>query len=169
MSSNPYAAPSEPASYVPPMQMGEDGFVKQILIVGIFMIVEGVLETIYGVFVTGFAFVFPTVIANDPKMKEAFDPNMPFRPEQLLFWTYLVMGGCALLPGIVRTIAGILVLQRKGRGFAIAANILGFLTLFTCYCIPTGLAASVYSLVILLQGSVGRAFAQRAMENKAKY
>jgi hypothetical protein len=169
MSNNPYAAPSGSASYSPPMQMGEDGFVKQILIVGIFMIVEGVLESIFGIFVTGFAFVFPTVIANDPKMKEAFDPNMPFRPEQLLFWTYLVMGLCPLIAGIFRTIGGILVLQRKGRGFAIAANILGFLSFFSCYCIPTGLAASVYSLVILLQGSVGRAFAQRAQENKAEY
>lgn len=168
MSTNPYAAPSESASFGPPMQMGEDGFVKQILIVGIFMIVEGVLETLYGVFVTGFAFVFPVMVANDPKFKEAFDPNMPFRPEQLLFWTYLVMGGCPLLAGIVRTIAGILVLQRKGRGFAIAANILGFLSLFSCYCIPTGLAASIYSLVILLQSSVATAFAQRALENKRK-
>ncbi len=80
MSTNPYAAPSESASYGSPMQGNEDGYVKQILVVGIFMIVEGVLETVYGVFVTGFAFVFPVVIANDPKMKEAFDPDMPFRP-----------------------------------------------------------------------------------------
>lgn len=166
MSTNPYAAPSESASFGPAPKFGEDGFVRQILLVGIFMIVEGVLETIYGVFVTGFAFVLPAMLVNDPKFKEALDPNIPIRPEQLLFWTYLVMGGCPLAAGIVRMVSGILVLQRKGRGFAIAANIFGLIAVLGCYCVPTAMVASIYSLVILLQTSVANAFAQRAAKSK---
>jgi hypothetical protein len=167
MSTNPFASPSEHASYQPPVPPGDDTFVKQIPIVGIFMIVEGVMELLYGLFMTGFAFVFPVMLANDPNFKKQMDPNMPFGPETFLFALYFAMGCGPLIAGIVRTISGVLVVQRRARTFAITANILGFLAITGCYCIPTGLAASIYALVVLLQTPVAMAFAQRAAEREA--
>lgn len=166
MSTNPYAAPSAYASSDLPPFRGEDGYVKQIPIVGIFMIVEGALELICGIFLVGVSIVMPTVLMSDPNFQKQMDPNMPVRPESILFWTYLGMGIGPLIAGLLRTISGIYVLQRRGRTFAIVANCIGFISFTGCYCIPTGFGASIYSLIILFQGSVANAFAMREAERR---
>jgi hypothetical protein len=166
MSTNPFASPSEYASSMPPPPMGEDGWVKQLPFLGVFMLIEGAMELLYGGFMTTFSFVIPIIMANDPNFQRQMegDPNMPFRPEQFVFWIYFVLGFGPLIAGIARIIGGIFVLRRTGRTFAIAANVIGFACAFGCYCIPTGFATSIYGLVLLLQTPVANAFAQKAAE-----
>jgi hypothetical protein len=170
MSTNPYAAPSEFASYGPPPQLGEDGYVKQILFVGIFMIIEGVLELfMFGLYAFYAAF-FPVMMAADRNFNEAMEKAGEgpggMRPDQFIVVTALIMASGPLLAGVARIVGGICAIRRKNRGLAIAANFVGLLSMIGCYCIPTGIATTVYSLVILFQGSVAQAFAEQAMQSK---
>lgn len=169
MSANPFASPSEYASSMPPPPMGEDGWVKQLPFLGIFMLVEGSLELLYGGFMTTFSFIMPFILANDPNFQRQMDaqPDMPFRPEQFMFWLYFILGFGPLIAGVARIVGGIFVLRRTGRMFAIVANVIGFASATGCYCIPTGFATSIYGLVLLLQPSVANAFEQKAIDKNA--
>jgi hypothetical protein len=154
---------------MPPPYLGEDGYVKQIMFVGIFMIIEGVLEVLFGCLMAFYAAIFPIMMASDPQFKEAMGEAPPgpagLRPEQLFFWFALAMGVGPLIAGVTRTLGGVFAIQRRNRKFVIAANIVGFLSLTSCYCIPTGIATSIYSIIILLQQSVANAFAAKATAN----
>jgi hypothetical protein len=167
MSTNPFSSPPQSASYNPPPALQENSFVKQIPFVGVFMIVQGGLEVLMGFFMLGMLVFMSTVMMNDPRFQEDLQ-----RREQAVVGMrvvtvfYGVGGGASLICGVLRVVGGVFTLQRRARGFAIATNILGFLSMLSCYCSITGIAASIYSLIVLLQTPVAEAFAQAKRERE---
>ncbi|MEQ1830006.1 MAG: hypothetical protein ABL921_28850 [Pirellula sp.] len=154
MSSNPFSdvSPANPYSpnnfNAPPEQ---DGYTKQIPIIGILNIVQACLELFAGVGLGGMA-VFMGTMSTDPKFAEALEKGNV--SPQFLVWVYLGIGSVIAIIGAMRLVSGIMTLRRRGRIFSIVASIVGLGTVFTCYCAPSAIALAVYTLVVLIQPSV---------------
>jgi hypothetical protein len=135
---------------------------KQVPVVAILMIVQGVLEILMG----GLLVVIAAIIT--PLMEEAMrqqpggpPPGMPLMPGDfatLAMAIYLVMGIAALLAAPLRIIAGIRNLRYRGRGLGITALFVGGLSMATCYCAPTSLGVMIYGLIVYFNESTARAF-----------
>lgn len=71
---------------------------------------------------------------------------------------YPVLGLLVLTTGILNIIAGIRVLNFRGRTFAIVALFSNVLPVFSCYCALTGIGLMIYGLVVMFNNEVARAF-----------
>jgi hypothetical protein len=166
---NPYQVPDEALTPPPSMENPAlpppqpPGLVNQVRILAILMIVQGVLEVLMGLFLTGMSVVAVTL------MKGAFakNPNMPPGGPSaevmsgILFGIYLLMGIGGLAVGLLHCVAGYKNFHFRGRTLGIIASIGGVASIITMYCFPTGVALCVYGLIVHLNGSVIRAFQMR--------
>jgi drug/metabolite transporter (DMT)-like permease len=156
MSSNPYSD-NQPVNPYSIDQLGPggpqpgDGYVKQISLVGILNIVQASLELLMALMLGGIA-IFMGTMATDPKFIEQMDKSNV--SAQFMTGIYIVIGVVVGLVALVRLVAGIMTLRRRGRILAIVSSIIGLCTVFTCYCSLTSVAIAVYTLVVLVQPSV---------------
>ena len=139
---NPYSATSQ-SQYVSPDGNGK--FVPQVRIVAILMIVQAVLEILFGAYYIVMGFMMPAMMAQQ-------QPQLP--AEQLevfntyFFGFFFVAGGLIIAMAGLRLVAGILGVTYRGRILGIISHIGGFLMVATCYCFPTAIALGVYLSLI---------------------
>ena len=168
---NPFSTPSASNPYSPtahgvqnhsgsidPASLVGRGMVGQVQVLGVLMIVQGVLISLMGVFIGGYALMMPQFLNQMQQQQQGAGPPMP---QQAVFW--MTVGGSivavlALAIGVGTIYAGINTLKFRKRTFSIVMLLIGLLTLFTCYCLPTQIALSIYGLVVLLNAPVMTAY-----------
>jgi hypothetical protein len=114
--------------------------VKQVPLIGLLMLLEGVIECLMG----------PYLIYDK------------FRETHFEGWLNVVMdmplGVAVFLVGVARILAGLKIRQYHSRSFGIVAMYLGLVSIFSCYLLPTSLGVSGFGLVVLLHPDVESAF-----------
>lgn len=143
--------------------------VNQVAAVGILMIVQGALEIVLGLILIAAAMFVPSLLEEAARQQAQFQPAnaaapnpLPFLPDpfaQMAAAIYLSMALAGLVPGIIRIVAGVRSLSYRGRTMAITANIVGLLSIGTCYCSLTSVGLAIYALIVLFNRDVERAFA----------
>ena len=158
---NPYAAPLSSLENPPANSpMGVDGkFVRQVRVLAILMIVQGVLEALFGVYVAAMAAYMPFAISQTANQNQTAQEAMI---GQAMIWYLAVYGAVCLIVATFRIVAGILGLQFRGRLLGIISHILGVLMVITCYCTPTAMAICVYGCIVYFNAEVIDAFQMRA-------
>ena len=160
---NPYQSPEEPCTSLDgraPMEPDRRprGLVYHVRVVAILMLVQGALELLAALVFGAFAAVIGPMMSQ--VQKEAQPPMAP-APEQV-FWimtaTYGVMAAAALIVAVLHIVAGLRNYRFRGRTVGFVALAGGLLAFFTCYCLPTAVALSIYGLIVYLNGSVSEAF-----------
>jgi hypothetical protein len=161
---NPYSASSETTAGAGGMLGLPDGqprgLVGHVPILGVLMIVQGVLNGLFG-FGAAFYAVFIPQIMTQVQQQQQQGADVPPMPEDFAFYAYLIGGTIAVLMlsiGVSTVVAGVRLMRFKGRGFGIGTLCFGMLSLFSCYCFPTYLALAIYGLIVLLNPSVKLAF-----------
>ncbi len=152
MSTNPYADQEVNSPYAFQSNTAiamDDGYVKQVPILGILNIVQASLELLMFFMLVAMT-IFMISMQNSPQMQKV--PNAPSMQWIGVFYGFLAAAIGAI--AAMRLASGILMLKKRGRVFSIVVSIVGLLSVFTCYCAPTSLALSIYSLVVLIQPSV---------------
>lgn len=133
--------------------------VPQVRIVAILMIVQAVLELLFGAYYVVLGIAMPAIMANQPNQMPAEQQEM-FNTYFLGF--FLVAGGCTIIISLLRLVAGILGITYRGRILGIVSHIGGFLIIVTCYCFPTAIALGIYGCIIYFNGDVAQAFKLRS-------
>ncbi len=126
-----------------------DPYIQHIGLIGSLNTVQAILELIASIFLVGLAITF-AAMQNNPKLKDL--PNAP--PTQTMAIFYGVLGVVVGIVAITRLVAGIMILRRQGRLFAIVSNVIGLATVMTGCCALTSLGLCIYTLVVLVQPSV---------------
>jgi len=157
---NPYNAPGEtPGAHRP---SGVGALVPQVRIVAILMMVQGVFETLFGIYLVVMGFVMPSLM--DAQM-QAQQNQMPVDQQEVFntffFGYFFAAGGACLLIGSLRLVGGIMGIQYRGRGLGLVSHFAGLLMLATCYCFPTALGLGVYGCIVYFNSDVVRAFGMR--------
>lgn len=153
---NPYEPPQAPFSAPSSMDpfRRRSRLVVHVRVVAILMIVQAVLELLAAAGLGAMTIIFPLMFRHVQQQQEM--------PEGLEIWVLpLVYGGmalAALITGILHLVAGLRNYRFRGRTFGIVALVCGTLTIFTCYCLPTAAAISVYGLIVYLNRDVADAF-----------
>lgn len=160
ISSNPYAAPTSVDGRIELdlSQPRKSSYVWQVQFVGIGMIIQGVLESLYGVYMILLFSFMPNFTAGQtanmtPDQRQAFD---------IIMYVSAAIGAVLLLLAILRIAAGVLAVQYRGRLLGIITSLLGLISLMTCYCLPTAVGLCVYTLIIFLNPDVVQAFKMRS-------
>jgi len=158
---DPYRAPSSSAETEHPGYAGDflgpGNMVRQIPILSGLMIAQGILVIIMGLFLC-FAMFMPMILADQMAAQGA--PPAVVSPVYLMV-VYGLLGALALIGGIVTIMAGVKMLDFRGRKWGFTALGLCIASVFTCYCAPTGIALAVYAFILLLNPQVVEAFRQR--------
>ena len=121
-------------------------------LLGILMVCNGALTSLFGIYGVVMAFTMPSIIAQDP--------NNKLEPEVSMFLTIFmgIYGACFLGVAILSILAGLGVRQYRGYVFATVALVANMATVITCYCFPTSLALLIFGLIVLLDSDVKNAF-----------
>ncbi len=159
---NPYQSPEEPcATPVGGWPAGSNrrprGLVNHVCAVAILMLIQGAFELLMFLGVGAMAIVMPRMMEMELQQR----PNAPQPPvsvSTILTVEFGVMAGAALITAVLHISAGLRNYRFRSRSLGFVALAGGLLTLFTCYCLPTGLALSIYGLIVYLNGSVAEAF-----------
>lgn len=140
------------------------GMVNQVVVLGVLMIIQGVLDLMAGAAAMFYAFFMPQIF-EEMQAGAAGGQPPPELPAE--FGTYMMIGGALFAAalfviGILLVVSGIGVIRFQKRPLAIASLCLGLLTLMTCYCFPSSLALGIYGLIVLLNQPVMLAFELRS-------
>ena len=152
----PGGYPPPPGGYqggYPPLPPRRSGYVPQVTVVSILMIVQGSLVTLVGLF----------LLIMGPAMFSLNASNHRAGAEQERFISilggfYILFGGLLVGVGGLNIAAGIKNLKYRSRTLGITALSLGALAMFSCYCAPTAIGLMIYGLIIYLNQDVSRAF-----------
>src|SRR5438128_2430993 len=110
---------------------------RQVTTLAILLIVQGSLEAIMGLL---FAIIGPLMMSIMKTLPT--HPGSPPPPEEvgtIVAVYYVLAGGALLATGVLKIVAGAFNAKYKKRGLGIAALATAPVSLFTCYCFPTGL------------------------------
>lgn len=165
MSTNPYADNDQQSPYAFQTQIPnpiDDGYVKQLPVIGTLVIVQACLELLMFMMMVAMSALM-IGMQNSPQMQKV--PNAPSM--QFIGIGYAIFGALVGVTAILRLASGIMILRKKGRIYSIVVSIVGLASVFTCYCAPTSLALAIYSLVVLIQPSVIEQFKRSRMETSA--
>lgn len=163
--SNPYS-PTGQAPRIPgegsldPANLSSRGMVGQVQILGVLMIVQGVFILLMGGIVAFYAALMP-MIFSEMRAEAAQKGTANAMPPEAETWVLVigVIAGLTLIAIAVLTIVcGVRTLRFRGRVMSIVMLCIGMVTMFTCYCMPTQLALSIYGMIVLLNGPVVMAF-----------
>jgi hypothetical protein len=117
------------------------------------MIVQGILEIMMGIMLSGMGTLFAFI--------DKFDKGERPLPENMRLFMMIIYGALGLLvlvAGGVRIAGGIGVLRHRWRKLALVANIIGFGSAITCYCGPSAIGLGIYGLIVLMHPSVIQLF-----------
>ncbi len=139
------------------MPTGGGAYVRQVKPLCICMIIQGVLEILMGLGLFAMALFVPAIMN-----QQGGGPQMPAEQLQvakLVVWiTYGVGGGVAIIAGILRITAGIRGLYFRSYGMGLASHFVGLLSLMTCYCLPTSLGLCIWGCIVYFNSDVKHAF-----------
>ncbi len=127
------------------------------------MIVLGSLEFLMGIYYLVIGFLMPDAIEAQIRSQRSMGAEEKLFMKQVLWWTFVGMGGGGILGGLMRLAGGIQVVRFRSHALGIAGNIVGLASISTCYCSPFSLGVSIYGLIILFHSSVRQEFARRAL------
>lgn len=122
--------------------------VGQVTVVAILLIIEGALELI----------IAPVFLFVGPAMILEFDQQSAEIPPAVVGGIISLFGVLVLAAAVLKIWAGIKNLKYRGRTLGIVAVASAGLSMFLCYCAPSGLALLIYGLIVYLNGDVARAF-----------
>lgn len=142
---NPIPAPAGFRD-VGPVVVNGPGLVGHLVVLGVLLIVQAVLEMLFGIMLIGSGAMFYLVPDLSKMMGPAFGA------------IFAAAGGGMVLLAAVRLAAGVATLRGQGRKFAIVALLLGLATVTTTYCAPTCMALAIYGLWILVNEAVIEAY-----------
>ena len=147
--------PPPPGGYqgggYPPLPPRRSGYVGQVTVISILMIVQGSLVSLVGLLML---VVGPTIFSLSGSSHRAEEERMM----SLMGGFYILFGGLLLGVGGLNIAAAIKNLKYRSRTLGITALCLGVLAIFTCYCAPTAIGLMIYGLIIYLNQDVSRAF-----------
>ena len=161
-SKNPYAAPTKSSlnndGRQPTQGQPGRGFVRQIPILGVMTIVQGVLLLVMGVLCFGYGIFFVMMPGMMPpeelaRMKAANPVSL-----ETIGAVAIGIGVLVLVVAIMHIVAGIRTLKYRGRVFTIVTWLVGLLAAFTCYCGPTSIGLAIWGLIVFLNPAVVSAF-----------
>ncbi len=127
------------------------------------MILQGLLELLFGMYLLFMFFVLPGFVAPPSGTQN------PAQQQQIVnvITYYMGIGGPILMIlGIARIVAGVLGIQYRARVFGIVTNIVGLLSIISFYCLPTALVVCIYTCIVYFNRAVIQAFAMRASGSK---
>lgn len=153
---NPYSSPSESQSVKP---QGEGKLVPQVRIVAILMMIQAVVEILYGLYCGAMGFVMPALMAGQQNQIPAEQQEMF---NTVFYSFFFVTAALGIFIGTLRLVAGILGVTYRGRTLGIVSHIGGFLTIATCYCFPTAIALGIYGCIVYFNVDVAKAFELRS-------
>ncbi len=157
--SNPYSSPMMPGGPAPYAGPPGGGMLNQLKPLGICMTVQGGLEVAMGLMLVAFGLFFPQMFQT---MAQNAGPGGP-GPEdleqlnQMSGWMliyYSVVGGAAVVAGVLHIAGGVQLLRQRGRVLALVALFTGLLVMPTCYCLPTAIGLCVWGCVVLFNRAV---------------
>lgn len=158
---NPFSSPAPSYGLAQP---GHDkrqpglGYVRQIPILGIVTIVQGVLLALMALICTGygifFAFFFEEIIPEaDRAQMQAGAP-----PLEIIGAIAIGIGVFIFIISALNFIAGIRALRYRGRRFIIVTWFLGLIASLTMYCAPTSIGLAIWGLIVFFNPAVKSAF-----------
>jgi len=156
--SNPYESPQD-FSRAPvdlPPAAGSSSTVVKVRVLAILMIVQGALEALAGLMVTGMGLFFYFYLGPQMIAQQQQQSGPP--PPMWVFLIYLPFGIALLAVAALRIYAGFCNLSFKGRTLGIIAISCGLATALTFYCAPTAIGLMIYGLIVYLDGNVTQAF-----------
>jgi len=161
---NPYQSPAfdskqfQDQPLLPQAGAQDYSWVSQVRIFAILNAVQGTLEIPMGLFTTGMAVLFPTLI----RMDKARNPNADGpQPEEFMWFIaglYLAIGLPVLASGILRLVAAYRNYRFQGRTLGMVSICAGLGSMLSCYCAPTAIGILVYGLILFLNPAVKVAF-----------
>lgn len=135
------------------------GKVGQLKTLGVLMIVHGgLLLTMFavGVFGVGLTGSITREMARDPALADG--PLGADGIGAMLYAIYGLIAVIGLVVGALQIAAGVQVMRKRARRLAFVALIAGLASLITVYCAPTGLALSIWGMILLSRPEVTDAF-----------
>ena len=148
--------PPPPGGYqgggYPPLPPRRSGYVPQVTVISILMIVQGSLVSLIGLILL---FTGPAMLSLNSASHKADEERFI----SMIGGVYILIGGLVVGVGGLNIAAGIKNLKYRSRNLGIAALCIGVLAVFTCYCAPTAIGLLIYGLIIYLNQDVSRAFA----------
>lgn len=128
---------------------------NQVPVIGILMIVNGVLCTLFGMLLMFWG----------PFMQQFLNmqgaPPPPPEAQQVLqvvSIVYIALGAVVALAGVINIAGGVAALRYRSRAFVLTALFFNIIPIFTCYCAPTSLGLMIWGLIVMFQGDVAQAF-----------
>ena len=167
MSDNPYRNLNSPENK-PDKTFGQhDGsgrtFVNQVGVISGLMIAQAVLLLLFAIFCIGYAIVMANISTiMPPEARAEFEQQMPPGQARMLTYVFAVWGAFSLVMGTLYIVTGIMNMNFKARGLGITTLLLGLGSVLTCYCAPTGIALSIYGLIIYFNPATAEAFRLKA-------
>ena len=161
-SQNPYAAQRPLYATAQPnrdQQRPGLGYVRQIPILAIITIVQGALLSLMALLLAGYGVFFGFFFQE--MMPEAERARMQAESGPVFEVVTVVLIGAGVfffVLTVMHIIAGIRVLQYRGRGFIILTWFLGLLASLTFYCAPTSVGLAIWGLVVFFNPAVKSAF-----------
>lgn len=122
------------------------GMVGHVPIVAILMVVQGLLEIVFGLFCLAVAALF------------RFSSEKELANMQSLGLLFCLISAPALGCGVLRLVAGYCNYSFRRRILGMAALGIGMLTMMTAYCAPTSIALAIYGLIVYVNEPVVAAF-----------
>lgn len=166
--SNPYEAPTgkDPRDLNKPLPPAQPpGLVSQVRVVAILMMIQGVFELLFAIYLGVFGLFFGGMMGQmmreDPNFQRGGGPPPEF-VEAMMTYMPVAMGVGGLLAGILHCYAGYRNFQFSSRTLGIVALVSGLLTISTFYCCPTAFALFIYGLIIYMNDQVAKAFEMTA-------
>ena len=140
--------------------------VRQVPIIGILMIVNGVLCILYGFVQMAMGPFMQSIFAmrgaQAPPQQRA---QMQQVQEMMKIFTYVyaAMGIANAAGGVLNIAAGIPALRYRRRIFVIVGLFANIATFASCYCMPTSLGLMIWGLIVMFQKDVDKAFEMGAV------
>ena len=152
---NPYESPfaaGQPTAY------DDIGLARQVPIVAILLIVQGVLELLFGLYLVAMAVMFGVVDIND------FAPQDGQRVAMPAWILPTIFGGmalCGLVLGSIKIYAGWLNYGYQSFTWGVVALGSCLASCLTIYCLPTGLMLAIYGFIVYFNTGSRNAFTWR--------
>ena len=159
---NPYSA--EPLAAGPPNSESSEaavprdmGMVRHVPTVATLMLVQGVLESLMGMFFIGMG-VFMAVAVREAMIQQPPNGQDVEKFAWMMGGIYGGLGLVGIIGGVVKIVAGILNLRFKSRIFGIVALCSGATTFLNWLCLPTAIGLGIYGLIVYFDEAVRYAF-----------
>ena len=173
MDTNPFQSPqlpSLPDASQPGVDQRQVGLARQVRIVGVLMIINGIVIFAIGVCIVAFASHFSDQFVAEFNRQQRANPQAQRLDLESLRWAFQVMfggyGAGMLIIGLLGIFAGIRNYSFRGRVLGIISLVGNMAASLFCWCIPVWLGLLVYGLIIYLSRDAEAAFHWQADQSQ---